>query len=110
MAPGIVAGQQLGVILQREPGGERWGTRFEPFFIEEEGRVRFSTMEHMCSFTAPVKTGDFSTIEEFGRAIDACPAASAASVERKVAMASNDGWRPYCSDRESVEAGDPEGE
>lgn len=102
--PGFVAGQQLGVVLHREQSGEKWGTRFEPFFLEEGGRVRFSRMLGMCELAAPVFTGDFTAVSDFDRAIDACPVATPAAAERSAAIAAGAQWRPICHDRTSVES------
>lgn len=104
-APGIVVGQQLGVVLHRQLGGDQWGTRLEPFFMEEDGRLRFSKLDGLCGMAAPVKTGDFASVSDFARAIDACPAATAAAAARNSAIASDARWRPFCLDRVSVESG-----
>lgn len=103
--PGFVVGQLLGVVLHRQPGGDKWGTYKEPFFIEEEGRVRFSQMLGMCGLTAPVATGDYSSFRELKGALDACPTATAAAEERRAMIDAGDAkWRAVCHDRTSVES------
>ncbi len=108
--PGIVVGQQLGTVLHRQLGGPQWGTRFEPLFLEEDGRLRFSTQNGLCDMVAPIKTGDFAAVSDFARAIDACPVATAAAAARHNAIASDASWRPVCLDRNPAEGNVNEGE
>lgn len=108
-APGILVGQQIGVALRQEPSGERWATRADPFFIEEQGTVRFSKMEGFC-WVYPVRSGDFATLAELEKAIEGCPSASAAALERKEALSEDGGWRPVCLDRASIESSEGEAE
>lgn len=102
--PGLVVGQLLGVALHRQPNGEKWGTYKEPFFIEEDGRLRFSKMLGQCELAAPVSSGDFASSSELERAVDSCPAATPASQDRRAAIDQHDEWRPVCLDRTSVES------
>lgn len=108
--PGLVVGQVLGVVLHKQPGGDKWGTYKEPFFIEEAGSVRFSKEMGLCALTAPVATGDYPSIAQLKGALDSCPVATAAAEERRAAVdATNTEWRAICLDRTSVESDvDPE--
>lgn len=108
-APAILVGQEIGVALRQEPGGDRWATRADPFFIQEQGTVRFSKMEGFC-WVYPVRSGDFATLAELEKAIEACPSASAAALDRKGALSADGGWRPVCLDRESIETSEGEAE